>query len=43
MIRKGCHDCNVELDSGQQEAVDALLDGVYPTKCFKCGKDLVEL
>ena len=42
MIKKRCTDCNVELDEGQQEAVDVLLKGVYPAKCFKCGKELEE-
>ena len=32
----GCSDCDVELDSSQ------IIDP-QPTKCFKCGKDLVEL
>jgi len=35
-IKKGCKDCKVELDEGQNLTE-------YPTKCFKCGKDLVEL
>ena len=40
---KGCKDCNVELDLAQQKGVDGLLEGIWPTKCFKCGKELVEL
>lgn len=40
---KGCKDCNVELDGSQQKGVDGLLDGVWPTICFKCGNPLVEL
>lgn len=35
-IRKGCKDCKVELDEGQP------MD-IYPDKCFKCGKPLVDL
>ena len=42
-VLKECPDCHVVLDEGQQQNVDDLLDGVWPTKCFKCGKDLVEL
>jgi len=34
--RKGCKDCNVELDQGQP------MDE-YPDTCFKCGKSLEEL
>ena len=35
---KWCLDCNVVLED-EAEAIEAGLD---ITKCFKCGKDLVE-
>ncbi len=35
-IRKGCLDCDVELDEAQPMEE-------YPTTCFKCGKDLTVL
>lgn len=35
--------CGVELDEGQTDNINNNLDGVWPTKCFKCGKSLVEL
>lgn len=41
-MTKKCIDCSVELDSGQQKNVDEILNGVWPTKCFVCGKELTD-
>ncbi len=42
-VQKVCPNCGVALDEGQQKNVDDLLNGKWPTKCFKCDVDLVEI